>query len=274
MFDFYSIGNTLGAENILLNTQLGNLKDQFTPGYKSETVNFTDYMSYSLAGQGAKYKTGGIVFSQGPIYETKNEPLNVAIQGSGFVVLSDGQNLHYTRDGRLSFNKDGNLTHPTGLKVVGYQLDENGSPSGNPGPINLALDPESKLYGGKYTGYYFDEGGKLYGECTEINPITKQAVKTKMPIYQLAIGSFANPSALNKSSTTTFIETENSGQAVMGISGQGALGRVVPGHLEGSNVDFVQTNTDINQTKIVYDSNFSVLKAMDKMTESAIQIIK
>ena len=88
---------------------------------------------------------------------------------------------------------------------MGYQLDNQGNISSEQQPINLAYDPKSKLYGGKYSSFHFDRSGKLYGVQKTTNPLTGKVVERTVPLYQVAIGSFANPSGLKKSGNTTFI---------------------------------------------------------------------
>ena len=84
-------------------------------------------------------------------------------------MLNDGNKTHYTRDGRFTF-QDGALKAADGKSVQGYPLDAQGNMSGDAGSINLSMDPKTKLYGGKYTGFHFDETGKLYGEATNTDP--------------------------------------------------------------------------------------------------------
>ena len=81
---------------------------------------------------------------------------------------------------------------------------------------------------GQYDKFSFDTSGKMYGEKNITDPVTGQTVTEQTPICQMALSSFANASSLQRSGTTTFVETENSGKAVMGVSGQGSLGAVVP----------------------------------------------
>lgn len=272
MFDMNYQTNAIMGNQQQMNTYFTNLQNQFTPGYKAETVNFGDLMGQAMAGQ-AKIKSSGIVFTQGQLVQTQN-PTDLAISGNGFFVVSDGARSNYTRDGRLEF-RDGFLTHKaTGMKVMGYALDANGNPTSQLTPVNLGLDPVTKLYAGRFTNFHFDAAGKMYGDTAMTDPLTKQTVVSSVPIFQVAVGSFANPSGLRKSGTTTFMETENSGQAVVGTPGQGALGIVAPQYLEMSNVDFAQQAAAIGMAKQNYEANFAAFKAMDKMTENAIGLIR
>lgn len=64
-------------------------------------------------------------FSQGPIEQT-GRPLDVAIEGDGFFVVSNGDETRYTRDGQFAVNRDGELVLAAGdgrWRV----LDESGS---------------------------------------------------------------------------------------------------------------------------------------------------
>ncbi|MCR5662989.1 MAG: flagellar hook basal-body protein [bacterium] len=272
MFDFNSSANAIQNNQTMLNSYFQNLQNQFTPGYKAETVQFNDIMGQTMGVGGAKSQQSGIIFSQGQLFQTEN-PTNLAIDGQGFFMVNDGNQTHYTRDGRFSFN-NGMLTNTEGKNVMGYKLDAMGNVTSDPQPIELQMDPETHLYGGKYTGYHFDETGKLYGEQTITDPTTGQTVTESVPLYQVSVASFANASGLKKTGTTTFGKTENSGEAVVGVAGQGAMGRVAPGSLELANVDFAQQAAAIGMAKQNYEANFAAFKAMDKLTESAIGLVR
>jgi flagellar basal-body rod protein FlgF len=57
-------------------------------------------------------------FSQGPTEETKN-PLDVAIDGGGFLVVQTPAGERYTRDGGLQINNQGQLVTAGGNPVLG-----------------------------------------------------------------------------------------------------------------------------------------------------------
>src|SRR5713226_2077290 len=56
-------------------------------------------------------------FSQGPTEEAKN-PLDVAIEGGGFLVVQTPAGERYTRDGGLQINNQGQLVTASGKPVV------------------------------------------------------------------------------------------------------------------------------------------------------------
>jgi flagellar basal-body rod protein FlgF len=57
-------------------------------------------------------------FTAGPTEQTKN-PLDVAIDGGGFLVVQTPGGERYTRDGGLSINNQGQLVTASGLPVLG-----------------------------------------------------------------------------------------------------------------------------------------------------------
>jgi flagellar hook protein FlgE len=271
MFDFNMQVNAVLQNQQMLNTYFTNMQNQFTPGYKSETISFADILGQQMAGRGAKVKQSGICFTQGQIAQT-NVPTNLAVNGNGFFIVNNGGKEEYTRDGQFTW-KDGQLVNPNGMQVMGFDLDANGNMTGKAKPIRLPLDQQTGLYGGKYSNLRFDESGTLYGQVTETDPLTNQSSTKEVPVAQVALASFANSSGLKKTGNTTFGATEASGHAVMGVAGQGALGRIAPGSLEMSNVDFAQQAAAIGMAKQNYEANFAAFKAMDKMTQDAMGLI-
>ncbi|MCD6310747.1 MAG: flagellar hook basal-body protein [Candidatus Eremiobacteraeota bacterium] len=272
MFDYNYQVNAIVNNQQMLNTHFTNLQNQFTPGYKARSIDFTDVMGQTASGKSAKVQSSGIIFTQGAIAKTST-PTDLAVNGNGFFTLFDGRRLHYSRDGRFRW-KDGALTHPSGMKLMGFPLDIHGNIAGKMGPIQMSMDPNSVLFGGRYMNYRFDEAGKLYGETTVIDPLTKQAVTTTTPLYQVALSAFANPSGLSMTSNTTYSASKSSGAGVVGVAGQGALGQIVPQSLEMSNVDFAQQAAAIGMTRQNYEANFAAFRSMNRLTEDAIRLVR
>lgn len=270
MFDLNYQASNLMNNQKMMEGYFNNLQNQFTPGYKSEMSTFNDLMG----GSKAKKKQTSINFSQGAISETGRQ-FDMAINGSGFFTISDGINEHFTRDGRFTPSADGKLVHEaTGMKAKAYKLDESGNISGSLTEVDMAMDPATQKYLGQFDSFSVDNSGKIYGERTISDPITGQEQKETVPLYQMALTSFSNPSSLQRSGTTTFVASENSGKAVMGVAGQGALGQVVGGSVELANVDYAQQASAIGMAKTNYNASFAAFRAMDKLTEQAMQLVK
>lgn len=270
MFDHMGAANSITQNQQSLQSRFDNMKNQFTPGYKAEVVEFQDIMSNTTGG--AKTKKTTISFEQGKIFKTQTKT-NMAINGRGFFVVSDGNQTHYTRDGRFEF-KDGALKDYFGKSVVGFPLDSQGNISGQQGPVQMTMDPNTKLYAGKYTDFKIDSAGKVYGISSFTDHTTKQRIETSTPLFQVAVASFANAGSLSRSGTTSFQESEDSGKAMLGVAGQGALGEIKAGSLELSNVDYMQEGAAIGMTKQNYSANMAAFKAMDQLTKSALQLVR
>src|SRR5579872_1991231 len=128
---FTSFSTALSALNALstgIDVVGNNLANLNTPGFKTSVVSFHDLVTQSLgAGLGETRVGFGISrpitlreFSQGAL-QTTTGPLDVAIQGDGFFVVSttSGQ-IEYTRGGNLQVDKNGNLETATGEQVQGW----------------------------------------------------------------------------------------------------------------------------------------------------------
>lgn len=115
-----------------LNVVGNNLANLNTVGFKASDISFSDVLGQqfttpgtALSGNTASVGLGAQVssvranFSQGAL-ETTNNPLDVAIQGSGFLVIANGLQQLYTRAGNLQLDANGNLITQSGANVQGY----------------------------------------------------------------------------------------------------------------------------------------------------------
>jgi flagellar hook protein FlgE len=130
MFTSFSTAlSALGAHTTAVDVVGNNLANLNTPGYKSSVVAFSDLVTQSLgAGLGETQVGFGVArpvtirqFSQGAI-QASSGPLDVAIQGDGFLVVRNSANgsVLYTRGGNLQVNKEGQLVTATGFRVQGW----------------------------------------------------------------------------------------------------------------------------------------------------------
>lgn len=104
-----------------------NIANLNTPGFKGSELSFRDLFyrysvngdgqSNSQIGQGLDVSTTRTRFRQGELRDTGN-PLDVAIDGNGFLILRQDGNTFYTRAGQLEFGRDGYLVD----RVTGGRL--------------------------------------------------------------------------------------------------------------------------------------------------------
>ena len=118
-----------------------NIANVNTIGFKKGRVNFQDMLSQSL--QGAARPTdelGGVnpkqvglgmtvaaidtIHTQGSLQST-GVSTDVALQGSGFFILKNGEKEFYTRAGAFGIDESGTLVNPAnGMKVQGWMAEE------------------------------------------------------------------------------------------------------------------------------------------------------
>ncbi len=130
-----------------------NISNVNTVGYKYETVHFQDIFSQTLkdanapengrggtnplqVGVGMALSSTSTSHTQGAITSTSRET-DVAIEGNGFFVVSDGIQNYYTRDGSFIRGNTGELATANGFKLMGWAaekifVDENGVPVDDP----------------------------------------------------------------------------------------------------------------------------------------------
>lgn len=133
-----------------------NIANVNTIGFKSSRVSFQDTLNQMLRGASAPQgERGGInplqvglgvniatidvIHTQGNLQNT-GKISDVAIQGDGFFILSDGGNQYYTRAGNFNMERDGRLVNPSnGLVVQGWMADDLGNINPNSPLTNIRL---------------------------------------------------------------------------------------------------------------------------------------
>lgn len=149
----------LKAQQTKLDVVANNIANVNTTGYRSSRILFQDLFSQTLSGPSAPAGAFGgtnptqiglgvqigsidVNHGQGSLVTTGVNS-DLAIQGNGFFVLSDGLTNVYTRDGSFTVNAEGTLIDPaTGLQVQGYTASADGTidaVNSVPGQITIPL---------------------------------------------------------------------------------------------------------------------------------------
>lgn len=133
---FYAAISGLRSQQVRLDVIANNIANLNTFGFKSSRVAFSDLLSQTLraasapqAGRGGTNPTQvglGVqlaaidtLTSQGSIQTTGNLT-DLAINGEGMFVLSDGSTIAYTRAGNFSLDASGALIASNGMRVQGW----------------------------------------------------------------------------------------------------------------------------------------------------------
>lgn len=135
MAGFNTAVTGLKASSTMLDVAGNNIANSSTIGYKSSRTEFGDIYTASVVGAGTSNTPGSGVtvsdiaqdFSAGTLEFTNNN-LDLAINGSGFFQLDDGQGgTTYTRAGAFELDKEGFIVSKNGKRLQGYGLDDSGN---------------------------------------------------------------------------------------------------------------------------------------------------
>jgi flagellar basal-body rod protein FlgF len=208
-----------------LETIARNVANMNTAGFRAEEVKFDTYLS-KKGTEPVNFASAGQTFTSrltGGLDKTGN-PLDVAVEGQGWLAIQTPAGTSYTRDGRMKMSPQGELRtlldHPV-LDAGGapLQLDPEAGPptiardgmvwQGNQqvGAIGLfAIDPNAKLQRGANSSvipdrpatpildFVTDGVRQGYVEQSNVNPIREM---TKLIMVTRAFESAAN--AIDKS---------------------------------------------------------------------------
>lgn len=118
-----------------------NIANVNTTGFKASRVTFEDLLSQSVRGGSVPQQDRGgtnpiqiglgtslaavdAVQTQGALQST-GKSTDLAIQGSGFFVVSDGRRMLFSRDGAFELGLDGTLVNPSsGMRVQGWMAQD------------------------------------------------------------------------------------------------------------------------------------------------------
>ena len=134
----------LKAQSAALSSISSNIANSSTVGFKGTSTTFESFVNKSTFTTEA---TGGVVSSnvrnvglQGDI-QTSTTTTNLAVNGSGFFVVSDETAdgaMRFTRNGTFDTDAEGYLANEEGDYLYGWPLDEDG---------NIATPNSSSLNG-------------------------------------------------------------------------------------------------------------------------------
>jgi flagellar hook protein FlgE len=111
---------------------------------------------------------------------------------------------------------------------------------------------------GYMEGFKIDQSGMITGVFSNGN---------NRIIGQMALASFRNPGGLEKAGESTYVVSNNSGDADVGPSGIAGKGKFIAGALEMSNVDLAEQFTDMIVTQRGFQANSKTIQTSDQMLQ-------
>lgn len=272
---FVTALNTQKATVNWMDVLAENLSNIYTPGFQENSVTFQTFLGGAILDNPAK-KTGQGKSMPG----TSNS--NLFLEGKGYFLVknSEGKSV-YTRLGDFTFDKDGVYKSKDGYTVQGYILNDKGEIMQGTNAVNsdlyqqttsqggamnipttnikLWIDPNNGKYLGKYDDYEIKGDGILYGKADKGQKM--------VPLYKVASMNFHNAEGLYEIKQGQFIQTDESGEPVMG------RGEIRSGLLEMSNVDFKGNISYFQQAKVQLEMSNKLISTNKQLLEEALKLV-
>ena len=211
-----------------------NIANVNSTAFKKSKTNFEHIYSRDrssspnkFSGQGVGVNDPLLQMSQGSL-KTTNGALDLAITGLGFFPVVHEETLEtpfFTRDGSFNITAIGEIVTNDGLKVMGYQGQDNEILK------NLVIPPR-KINDDQTTSLLSNINVSSNGKITATYGLDDEVI-----IGNFILASFPNETGLKQVGNNRYEINSKSGVANFGIPMNGAFGKVESGNLERSNVD-------------------------------------
>lgn len=178
-------------------------------------------------------------FTQGALKRTDN-PLDLALQGSGFLTILTSSGERYTRDGAFFLSKDNYIVNKEGHFLLGEK-----------GPIKVQMH-----------NYRITESGEIImNQAIQGQLTSAQANRWERPVTldKIKLRDFPFKRELKKEGANNYFETPESGPPI-NVPRQT---RILQGFLEKSNVNVVKEMVRMIEVQRHYEANQKVIQTED-----------
>ncbi len=255
----YTATTGMLGQQLHIDVTSNNISNVNTFGYRKERAEFADlfhqviqYAGSSTSettlsptgievGLGVRPTAVQKIFSQGNFKETEQN-FDIAITGNGFfqIELPDGT-IAYTRDGSFKRDDEGNV-----VNSQGYLLVPNITVPDDATQLNIGKDGTVTV---------------VQGNETEVNELG-----------QIEIVNFINPAGLHALGDNLYLNTNASGDPIVGTPGLNGFGQLAQGFIETSNVKLVEEMTDLIVGQRAYEANSKSIQTADSMLQTVNQL--
>ncbi|MGH6776572.1 MAG: flagellar basal-body rod protein FlgF [Bradyrhizobium sp.] len=222
-----------------------NVANVNTTGYKADQSLFEEYLNSGAHEDDFKGR-GRLVsfvldrgtyrdFSQGPLTQT-SDPLDVAIDGKGFLAVQTANGERYTRDGNLQLNNHGQLVTQNGDPVLGT----GGPITFQPTDHDINISPNGTI------------------------TVMEGTATTDTIRGNLRVVRFANPQALQKQGSNLYA-AQNPADAQPDLKST-----VRQGYVEKSNVSAVREMSRLIEVSRTYEQVANMLQNESSLHKTAI----
>ena len=255
----YTATTGMLGQQLQIDVTSNNISNVNTFGYRKERAEFADLFHQVLqyagsstsettlsptgieVGLGVRPTSVQKIFSQGNFKETENN-LDIAITGNGFfqIELPDGT-IAYTRDGSFKLDDEGNV-----VNSQGYLLVPNITIPDDATQVNIGTDGTVTV---------------VQGNETEVNELG-----------QIETVNFINPAGLHALGDNLYLNTNASGDPIVGTPGLNGFGQLRQGFVETSNGKLVEEMTDLIVGQRAYEANSKSIQTADSMLQIVNQL--
>ena len=202
---------------------------------------------------------------QGPLKQTDGA-LDLAVSGLGFLTLAsanDTENRFYTRDGSLGLSSDGEVINQQGLNLLAHPVLDDATY--NPTILDKVIIPPNKTDALGNIRILTNVNVSSSGVLKAIYGLDEEVVIAKIPLT-----SFESMESLNSEGNNLFKPTTESGNPLVGIALEENMGEIIPGFLEGSNVEITDELVKMLKYQQAYSGNSRLLQTEMDITKRLI----
>lgn len=261
------------AQQQKVETIANNIANANTVGFKKDQLVFKEHLTALTKGQedidiprkefspqdfyhtqGAENAMVAVdgnftIFEQGTLTPTSN-PLDIALQGEGFIEVLSPTGVRFTRKGNLSLNKDGELVTDQGFRVLS-QLNVTEENLRDPASVGSFPSPEERVL-------KVPTNSKLtIANDGEI--LTREGAVGKLSVIE-----FKDKHALRKEGNSLFISPDETNVIRTNIKTT-----VNQGFLEGSNVNAIEEMSELIKAHRHFESIQKAINAYDQISGKA-----
>jgi flagellar basal-body rod protein FlgG len=230
----FAAATGMAAQQQNLDTIANNLANADVVGFKGAADEFAALAAPGQPGSGTVRTSERAIFTQGKL-ERSTGPFDMAIDGEGFFVVSNGHERAYTRDGSFSRAADGTLQTAQGWTLSGVHIPAD------------ALTASVAANGA-------------------VSVTTPNGPRT---IAHLRLAEFPAPEQLRSIDGALFAQTPESGKPRFVTPGAADGPKLRFGMLEQSNVSIIESMMQILTAQRAYEANAKGIQAADEMLRIA-----
>jgi len=175
----------------------------------------------------------------------------------------------------ITFGQDGNLQAPAGgLMALGAYTPGTGAAD-----ITLSLDfGTATQFGDNFGVNSLSQDGFTTGRLTGVSVDSEGIMFARFTngqstsLGKLALANFVNPQGLQQLGDTTWGESFQSGDALLGEAGTASFGNIQSGALEASNVDLTAQLVQMITAQRNFQANAQMISTADTVTQTVINI--